>query len=210
MDGGLPISSYSLLRDDGAGGSFTSIYQSQATSLNVTSLQGGKSYGFVVTATNCVGTSPQSPATNFTTQSTTPETPVAPSLVAATNISLSLAWTDLYSSPPVLYYTLQQLIGPSWNTVFNGSAVNFTLTGLSESTVYTFRLSATNIIGTSSYSAIVNHTTAASFATSTADPSLPISAQLCIPQPQMLILIIIHSLNDLFMQLIQVFNDYSC
>jgi titin len=104
-------------------------------------------------------------------------TPAAPMSVTPTagNAQVSLAWTapTVLSVTPITDYTVQfsSNSGASWSnfTRSASAAASATVTGLTNGTPYVFRVSATNAIGTGSYSA------ASSAVTPAAAPSVPVT-----------------------------------
>jgi hypothetical protein len=101
--------------------------------------------------------------------------PAAPTSVTATagNAQVSLAWTapTVLSVTPITDYTVQYSSnsGSTWTT-FTRSASNATsatVTGLINGTAYVFQLSATNGVGTGSYSAASGSVTPSGGATAT-------------------------------------------
>jgi hypothetical protein len=153
-DGGSTITSYTALSTPG------SISASSATSpITVTGLNPGTNYTFTVTATNADGTSgPSSPSNQITTDSTAPD---APTIGTATKTGTSTA-TVAFLSPAsnggnaITVYTATSL--PSGVTA-TGTSSPITLTGLTSATAYTFTVTATNSIGTSSPSQASNSVT---------------------------------------------------
>ena len=153
-DGGSTITSYTALSTPG------SISASSATSpITVTGLSPGTNYTFTVTATNADGTSgPSSPSNEITTDSTAPD---APTIGTATKTGTSTA-TVAFLPPAsnggsaVTVYTATSL--PSGVTA-TGTSSPITLTGLTSATAYTFTVTATNSIGTSSPSQASNSVT---------------------------------------------------
>ncbi len=153
-DGGSTITSYTALSTPG------SISASSATSpITVTGLNPGTSYTFTVTATNADGTSgPSSPSNEITTDATAPD---APTIGTATKTGTSTA-TIAFLAPvsnggrAVTVYTATSL--PSGVTA-TGTSSPITLTGLTSATAYTFTVTATNSIGTSSPSQASNSVT---------------------------------------------------
>jgi hypothetical protein len=153
-DGGSTITSYTALSTPG------SISASSATSpITVTGLNPGTNYTFTVTATNADGTSgPSSPSNEITTDATAPD---APTIGTATKTGTSTA--TIAFLPPVsnggravTVYTATSL--PSGVTA-TGTSSPITLTGLTSATAYTFTVTATNSVGTSSPSQASNSVT---------------------------------------------------
>lgn len=153
-DGGSTITSYTALSTPG------SISASSATSpITVTGLNPGTNYTFTVTATNADGTSGPSQASNsITTDATAPD---APTIGTATKTGTSTA-TVAFLAPSssggstITGYTVTS--SPSGVTA-TGNSSPITLTGLTSATAYTFTVTATNSIGTSSPSQASNSIT---------------------------------------------------
>nr|WP_230209349.1 DUF4082 domain-containing protein [Tetrasphaera sp. HKS02] len=130
-----------------------------ATSVAVTGLTNGTAYTFTVSATNAIGTSPESAASNQVTPATV-SAPGAPTAVTATagNVSAVVSWTaPADGGSPITGYTITPYIGSSAqaSTTISGSppATSAAVTGLTNGTTYTFTVSATNAIGTGPSSA---------------------------------------------------------
>jgi N,N-dimethylformamidase beta subunit-like, C-terminal/Domain of unknown function (DUF4082)/Fibronectin type III domain len=128
------------------------------TSVRVTGLTTGSTYRFTVQATNPNGTGPESALSN----AVTPLNPVAPSapgdLVARpASQSARVDWAapDSDGDSPITGYTVTPYIGTSAQTPVQvgASSTVTTITGLTDGQTYTFRVTATNAIGTSPASA---------------------------------------------------------
>ena len=97
--------------------------------------------------------------------------PAAPTSVTATggNAQATVSWTapTVLSQAPITDYTIQfQPSGGSWTTFTRAAstATSATVTGLTNGTAYTFKVSATNGLGTGSYSTASSAVTPASAA----------------------------------------------
>ena len=125
----------------------------------VTGLTNGTSYTFVVRATNLFGTGAPSAASNAVT-------PTAPTLTAPstpTNVvgvrgngQVALSWTVASNGGrPILTQQIQVFAGTTLVRTINtiGAATTRTITALNNGTAYTFQVRATNVIGTSAFSA---------------------------------------------------------
>jgi hypothetical protein len=128
--------------------------------ITVTGLTNGTAYSFTVTATNAVGTSAASAASNQVTPmaSTVPGSPSALAPAPGTN-QVALSW-----SPPatdggsvITDYVVQDAVSGTgaWQTVVDGgsAATTATVTGLTGGTSYDFRVAAVNAIGQGPFSA---------------------------------------------------------
>ncbi|WP_448627927.1 fibronectin type III domain-containing protein [Geodermatophilus sp. URMC 64] len=159
---GSPITGYTVRAYAGAAttAAITAPAAATATSLNLTGLTNGTSYTFTVTATNSVGTSPESPKSNAVTPaaattSTAPATPAAPTATAG-NTTATVNWTaPANGGSAITGYTLRVFTGTTQVGADRvlGNVTTTTVTGLTNGTAYTFRVAATNAIGTSAFSA---------------------------------------------------------
>jgi large repetitive protein len=166
-DGGTPVIDYLVQysANDGAAWSTFQDGVSTATSATVTGLANGSSYLFRVAARNLAGDSPYTQTSSATTPRTTPGAPTA--LTATGGLrQATLDWNAPASNggSAVLDYTIEYSAngGTSWTTFQDGfsSATSAVLTGLEDSTTYTFRVSAVNAAGTGTASATVSASTA--------------------------------------------------
>jgi len=153
-NGGQTITSYTATSSPG------NISVSGSTSpITVTGLSPNTAYTFTVTATNVDGTSgPSSPSNSITTDSAAPD---APTIGTATKTGTSTASLTFFAPTSdggraITGYTATSLPG-SITATGTSSPLNFT--GLSSGTQYTFTVTATNPIGTSSPSAASNAVT---------------------------------------------------
>ncbi len=155
-DGGAAITDYKIEYQP-SGGSWATFADGTSTtaSTTVTGLTNGTSYNLRVSATNSAGTSAASTTTSVTPV-TTPGTPTG--LAGSSgDAQVALSWT----APPsdggaaITDYKVEyQPSGGSWTTFADGTttSASATVTGLTNGTVYTFRVSATNSVGTSTAS----------------------------------------------------------
>jgi predicted RNA-binding protein with TRAM domain len=135
-----------------------------ATSTTVTGLTTGTTYTFTVQAINPNGSGPASAQSNSVTPSTA-VVPTAPTAVAAQPASLSarVTWTapDSDGDSAITGYTVTPYVGSTAQTPVQAaaSATSATVTGLTNGTSYTFKVTATNGVGTSPSSAASNAVT---------------------------------------------------
>jgi hypothetical protein len=146
-NGGTPITGYSVTASPGGGTATTT----GATTAIVTGLTNGTSYKFTVTATNAIGTSPASPASNAVIPRAAPS---APTGVVATpgGAKAIVSWTAADNGGSrITRYTVTA--SPGGRTATTTGATTATVTGLTSNTSYTFTVTATNVAGTSPASA---------------------------------------------------------
>ncbi len=158
-----------------------------ATTTTVTGLTNGTAYTFKVSATNAIGTGPDSTASAAVTP-TGPTAPAAPTGVTATagDKQATVSWTaPANGGSAITGYTVTPYAGTTAGTptTVTGTppATTTTVTGLTNGTAYTFKVSATNAIGTGPDStasnsvtpAVVTGCTACTIWASTATPTSP-------------------------------------
>ena len=168
-DGGSPITSYTITPYIGATAQTPTTITGTppATNTTINGLTNGTAYTFRVTATNAIGTSTASAASNSITP-TAPTAPAAPTNVTATaaNQTANVAWTaPSNGGSPITSYTVTPFVGATAQTpaTITGTppVTNTTITGLTNGTAYTFKVTASNAIGTSPDSAASNSVTPA-------------------------------------------------
>jgi len=161
-NGGLAISSYILqYRVTGSGSVFTPITGIGTTNTIVTGLASSTTYDIRVAAVNIVGTGTYSDIVIGTTF-TTPNSPTNLTGVVG-NTQATLTWTAPTSNggTPITGYVVEYSINPSgpWTPVNTGStATTYTLTGLTNGTLYYVRVSGVNIVGTGTPSNVISLT----------------------------------------------------
>jgi hypothetical protein len=147
--GGLPITSYSVTASPG---NFTAT--GTASPITITGLTNGTAYTVTAKATTSFGTSvPSAPSA-----SVTPKGPPNPptNLVASASGTLGDRASVSFTAPssnggsPITSYTVTSSPG---NFTATGAASPIIVTGLTAGTSYTFKATATNIVGTSAQSA---------------------------------------------------------
>ena len=136
---------------------------STATSATVTGLTNGTSYIFRVSAVNVAGTGPASTSSTSVVARTTPSTPTGVTAEPGAS-SATVRWTAPASNggSAITSYSIearaadgteaQGVTGGSVRTAAAG-ATSLVFTGLTNSYSYTFRVSAVNVAGASSYAA---------------------------------------------------------
>jgi hypothetical protein len=148
-NGGSAITGYTVTSSPG---SFTGT--GSASPITVTGLTNGTAYTFTVTATNAIGTSVASSASNSVTPSTIPDAPTIGTATAG-NAQAIISFTAPGSNggSAITGYTVTSSPGGVTGT---GTGSPITVTGLTNGTSYTFTVIATNANGNSAASAASN------------------------------------------------------
>jgi hypothetical protein len=148
---GNPLTGFSVT--DGAG--HTCSGAPADTSCTVTGLTNGTQYSFTVLASNTVGPGPASDPV-VVTPATVPGKPTGIAVVRG-NQSVNVSWVaPANGGAPITGYTVSD--GAGHTCTGGATATNCTVTGLTNGTAYTFTVTATNSVGST-----------------TSDPSEPIS-----------------------------------
>ena len=150
-DGGSAITQYTVTSSGGQ------TCTTSLTNCTVTNLLDTTAYTFTVTATNAIGTSSPSAAASATTAGK----PGAPTSVSASsngNQQSLVSWTAPAADggSAITQYTVTSSSGATCVT----ATTSCTVTGLADSTVYTFTVKATNALGDSVASSAATATTA--------------------------------------------------
>ncbi len=119
---------------------------SSTVSATVTGLTNGTVYAFKIRAVNADGDSPESDAVMATPQSSLPDKP-AGVMALAGNTRVTLSWDDP-GDASITGYQYQQG-SDSWQDIAGSSSstVSTTVTGLTNGTVYAFKIRAVNVAG---------------------------------------------------------------
>ena len=152
-DGGSTLTSYRVTPYIGTTAQAPVSVSVPATSRTITGLAGGTPYTFKVAATNAVGTGPDSAASNSVTP-TAPAAPDAPTGVSATGgqEQATVNWSAPANNggSPITAYRVTPYIGATAQSAMTvpAPAGSKTITGLAAGTTYTFKVAATNAVGT--------------------------------------------------------------
>ena len=170
-DGGSAITGYTVTSSPG--GQTCSTNDADTLSCVVTGLTNGTAYTFTVTATNDVGTSTSSSASNSVTPVTTPSaTPSAPSGNIAGDGQATVTWSKpADGGSAITGYTVTSSPGGQTCSTNDADTLSCVVTGLTNGTAYTFTVTATNDVGTSTSSSASNSVTPVT--TPSATPSAP-------------------------------------
>jgi len=151
-NGGSVITSYTVTSNPGG---FTGT--GTTSPIDVTGLTNGTAYIFTVTATNGVGTSAASAASNSVTPATVPDAPTIGTATAGDGqASVSFTAPVLNGGSDITGYTVTSNPGGFTGT---GTYSPIVVTGLTNGTAYTFTVTATNGAGTSVASEASNSVT---------------------------------------------------
>lgn len=155
-NGGSSINGYWIQKSSDGGSTWetVSVTNTTSTSISVTGLTASTSYKFRVSARNSIGFGPfnDSPWASITTSATptVPETPTSVSAGSATSSSLVISWTAPGNNggATILDYKIEKSTdGTTWTSAATGASSGHTVSGLSASTSYYFRVAARNSVG---------------------------------------------------------------
>jgi len=154
-NGGATITGYTVTSNPG---SFTA--SGASSPITVTGLTNGTAYTFTVVATNSVGNSSASDASNSVTPAVVTTVPGAPTALSVTagNAQATVSFTAPASNggATITGYTITSNPG---SITASGAASPIIVTGLTNGTAYTFTAVATNSVGNSVASAASNSVT---------------------------------------------------
>ncbi len=146
-NGGAAITAYTVTASPGGQ---TCSWLSGALSCTVTGLTNGSSYTFTVTATNTAGTSSPSLASSVVTPMTVPDAPTSID-ASSGNGQVVVSWLAPVSNGGSAITAYTVTASPGGRTCgLSSGALSCTISGLTNDTSYTFTVTATNAVGTSS------------------------------------------------------------
>ncbi len=157
-DGGSSITSYTATSIPG--GHTGTVSQSGSGTITVPGLTNGTAYTFTVKATNAVGDSEESAASNSVTPVGEPDAPLIGNAIAFDG-GTEVAYTAPADNggSEIISYTATSSPGGVTGTVNQAGSGTIVVSGLSNATAYTFTVTATNALGTSVASAASNSVT---------------------------------------------------
>lgn len=140
---------------------YTTMATPNTTSCSVTGLSPSTQYWFRVMAYNAGGESSASNSANATTQAAVPAAPSGLSASAASSSQINLTWTDNASNEQgfKVYKSTDGSSFSLYTTIATPNTASYSVTGLSPSTQYWFKVTAYNGSGESSYSGVATGTT---------------------------------------------------
>lgn len=144
---GSPITGYTVTSSP-AGGTDTNAGTTALTH-TITGLANGTTYTFTVKATNAVGTSLASPASNAVTPVSAPSKVDTPTAVAGYKQATVSFKAPASNGGTITGYTVTSNPGGGVDSDAGTSSLSHTITGLTNGTAYTFTVTATNAYGTS-------------------------------------------------------------
>ncbi|MEG0448686.1 MAG: S-layer homology domain-containing protein [Lysinibacillus sp.] len=151
-DGGSPVTGYKVKVYKG-GLEQASLNTTGTTSpIKVTGLTNGTAYTFKVVATNAVGDSAESAASNAVTPVTKPDAPTNVSATAGDNqATVNFTAPTSNGGSAITGYEVKVYKGGVEQTALNttGTTSPITVTGLTNGTAYTFKVVAINAVGSS-------------------------------------------------------------
>jgi len=154
-DGGSVLTGFVATASASGQPSVTTTFAPTATSGTVYGLTNGVAYTISITAINANGPGAPSPASAAFTPATAPSSPTSPVATAGTaQATVVFTASSFNGGSPITSYTVTS--SPGAKTCVTGGTLTCTVNGLSNGVSYTFSVTATNAIGTSSPSAPSN------------------------------------------------------
>ena len=165
-DGGSVITSYTATSSPG--GITGTLNQAGSGTIAVSGLTAGTAYTFTVKATSAAGISAASAASGSITPTSVPSAPTIGTATATGSTTATVSYTAPTSDggSVITSYTATSSPGGITGTLNQAGSGTITVSGLTGGTAYTFTVTATNAIGTSSPSSTSN-----SIATPVAPPT---------------------------------------
>ena len=149
-NGGSAVTGYTVTPYIGASAQTPQTFSSTATAQTITGLANGTTYTFRVKATNAAGSGTDSTASATVTPAAVPGAPTGVSGTPGDG-QVDLSWTaPATNGSAITGYTVTPYVGASAQTpvTFSSAATSQTISGLANGTAYTFKVKATNGVGT--------------------------------------------------------------
>jgi hypothetical protein len=158
-NGGSVITSYTATSSPS--GITGTLSQAGSGTITVSGLTTGTAYTFTVKATNAVGQSAASAASNSATPATVPGAPTIGTATSTGSSTATVAFTQPASNggSAITSYTATSSPSGITGTLSQAGSGTITVSGLAASTAYTFTVTATNVVGTGTASAASNSIT---------------------------------------------------
>jgi len=159
VNGGAAITSYTATSSPG---NLTgTINQASSGSITVSGLTASQAYTFTVKATNSVGSSAASSASNSVTAYTVPNAPtIGTATISYTTATVPFTAPAVNGGAAITSYTATSSPGNLTGTINQADSGSITVSGLTASQAYTFTVKATNSAGSSTASSASNSVTA--------------------------------------------------
>ncbi len=155
------VTGYEVFEQNGLFGN-TLVASPSTTSVTITGLGPSTSHTYFVEAVNNAGAGPGSSTVSVTTSAASaPAAPTGLTVTGTTSGTVSLSWTAP-SGTVTGYKVFENGSSTALSTGVSISGTTATVSGLTASTTYTFKVAATNSAGTGAQSSSVSATTAAS------------------------------------------------
>ncbi|XP_023930352.1 fibronectin type-III domain-containing protein 3a-like isoform X1 [Lingula anatina] len=153
-DGGAEVIEYEvqMIQPDN---SIREVYKGHDLDCMVAGLLPGRPYLYQVRATNKAGTGPWSDPLEVVSGPGAPDAPKTPTAVCRSPQSAIVSWEEpVNNGATITEYRLewQQKPEADFTQLYNGSALNYEVRGLSPATLYSFRVQASNAAGTGPFS----------------------------------------------------------
>jgi len=148
---------YTIERSVG-GSAFAQVGKVTKKTYSDSGLAANTTYTYRVIATSSAGSSAPSATASATTKNKAPAAPTGLTATAISSSQINLAWSTS-DTLATSYFVERSLNGNSFTKIATVTATSFSDTGLTASTTYTYRVTASNAIGNSPASSKVSATT---------------------------------------------------
>lgn len=149
LDGGSAITSYTVTPYIGTTAGKTTTGSGAGNQITVPGLTNGTQYTFTVAATNKFGTGPASGSSNPVTPATKPSAPTITTVTAGNGVATVTFSEGSDGGGPITGYSVNSNPKGGVDYNLNSTSLSHQVTSLTNGTKYTFTVSATNAVGTS-------------------------------------------------------------